>query len=558
MNLTSYNLPSIDFNDIISIDNEISIDIATKLVTIGIIEIKNIPQFKDHKNLALGNVAECLKNSIKNNNVNDINKEKYFNIMNDGSYRLSTMATSKYNIHTKFNNDCGNNADKLRNIIDIVALSLFNALDIVKNINNNNNNNNNENENKNNNNNDNNDIIMKPNYRTFNNLMFNGEHLEHIHSYYGPSNYNTKTIDVHTDSGLMIAMTSGYYNNKPQKESGLYIVLPTGILVHANVADDSVVIMFGEGAKWLNTVLGSHPIRPVPHTLITNLEEGSTRSWYGKMYLPPDDSLIINNLSYKQFKLKQIELVQKIGSKDFLPTACGNDNNDHRYLASSNCPVGTIQCWMQCMSTANLTCGASAYCYDTYAKIKMEGNKMCSPSKACQLQCPIAENNTNNNTKPFDGYCYGSGTTMVMEGMTSILFSKRGETPCINLIFTSLTLNNSFKFFIGCLLVLIVSILSQYITLYRLKLSNEIDNGNKMSYWIKILLYFIQMFIGYLIMLITMTYSLELFLMVIIGLTIGFALFNLKFPQLVNNGAECCSNIEMGEYAQVTNTEIEK
>jgi hypothetical protein len=79
----------------------------------------------------------------------------------------------------------------------------------------------------------------------------------------------------------------------------------------------------------------------------------------------------------------------------------------------------------------------------------MEGNKMCSPSKACQLQCPIAENNTN--TKPFDGYCYGSGTTMVMEGMTSILFSKRGETPCINLIFTSLTLNNSFS---SCLIAL--------------------------------------------------------------------------------------------------------
>jgi hypothetical protein len=172
----------------------------------------------------------------------------------------------------------------------------------------------------------------------------------------------------------------------------------------------------------------------------------------------------------------------------------------------------------------------------------MDGSKMCSPSKACQLQCPIVKNDTI--VEEWEGYCYGSGTTMIMEGMKSIIFSKRGEIACTNLIFEHVTLNNSLKFCFGCLVVLIVCILSQYLTLYRLKLSSE------PKYWVrKIVLYFIQMNLGYIIMLVTMTYSLELFLMVTLGLTIGYAIFNVKEPALVNNGAECCS-VEMSDIQQ--------
>jgi len=516
----SYKLPSIELSNLISVDKSISIDIVTKLVTIGILEVVNIPNFSTIKRVGLEKVAECLDTNNNNNRIT----------MNDGSYRISMAATSKNNIGTSFDSECGMNSDKLRNTVDMITSLLFRALDIYRD--------NNKNE----------ELVMKPKYKSFNEIIYNGEHLEHIHAYYGAKNAsNINTLNVHTDSGLMIAMTSGFYNNEPKDGTGLYIELPTGILVHAAVADDSLVLMFGDGAQWLNPVLGQQ-IRPVPHSLVANLDIGNTRSWYGKMILPPYDAWIYDQMTYKEFKQKQISQVQNDMS---LPVACSN----HRELTSSVCPPGTIHCWMQCMSSSNLTCGASALCWDTYANKEMDGSKMCTPSKACQLQCPIIKNDTI--VEEWEGFCYGSGTTMIMEGMKSIIFSKKGDTPCTNLIFEHVTLNNSLKYCFGCLIVLIVCILSQYLTLYRLKLSSE------PKYWgRKIVLYFIQMNLGYIIMLVTMTYSVELFLMVTLGLTIGYAIFNVKEgPALVNNGAECCtvemSDIPQTRYVRVNDLEKE-
>lgn len=508
---SSYKLPNIDFSDIISIDKSISIDIVTKLVTIGIIEVKNIPNFKLIKKLALENVAECLTN------------EEERTIMKDGSYRKSMMAVSKNNVHTKFNSKCGDNAEKLRNTVDIITNSFIRGLDIY-------------------NDDEINQIVMKPNYMTFNDIIFNGEHLEHIHAYYGIANGTIgKTIDVHIDSGLMIAMTSGYYNNNEPEGSGLFIELPlTGMLVHAEIADDSVVIMMGEGIRWLTHALGT-AIRSVPHALVANLRSSDTRGWYGKMYLPPPDALIYDQMTYQEFKEKQIAQVRS--NKMTLPVACHND----RLLASTVCPPGSVHCWMHCMSSANLTCGDAALCWDTYSDKQMNGDKMCSPSTACHLQCPIVKNVST--TSNWDGYCYGSGTTMIMEGMKSVIFNKGSDIACTNILFEHLTLNNSYKFGAACVLILIVCIFSQYLTSYRLKLSAESNDGSRYKYWRKIFLYFIHMNLGYLIMLIGMTYVIELFLMVTMGLTVGFAIFNMKETALVNNGAECCT-VEMSDINQ--------
>lgn len=148
---------------------------------------------------------------------------------------------------------------------------------------------------------------MSP-YMTYSDVYHHGNHLEHIHAYYYSSDTTTTnepipTIDMHTDNGLMIAMTTGYYNNNEHvnEKSGLYIELSSGfILLHTHSylltylyllllgsivqvkpSDDSLIIMIGEGgSSWYQPIFGK-PFRAVPHALyIQDNDISTTRSWY--------------------------------------------------------------------------------------------------------------------------------------------------------------------------------------------------------------------------------------------------------------------------------------
>jgi hypothetical protein len=140
----------------------------------------------------------------------------------------------------------GSGSTKLRSSIDLATRQLFLSLDSAVRLNHK----------------QDNEDIMTP-YKTFDNLIRNGDHLEHLHSYFGgikSESTSSPTLDFHTDNGLLIAMTLGLYSNEVEKQSnsGLYIKLPTGITVKADVSADSLIIMIGQGgSNWLAPVLGA-------------------------------------------------------------------------------------------------------------------------------------------------------------------------------------------------------------------------------------------------------------------------------------------------------------
>jgi hypothetical protein len=117
---------------------------------------------------------------------------------------------------------------------------------------------------------------MSP-YYSFKDLIENGEHLEHLHSYYltnakksnqesSTASEQKMTMDLHKDVGILIAMTSGYYNDENIKEqdnenesqfNGLYVQLSNGIISKAKARNDALIIMVGNGGeKWLQPILG--------------------------------------------------------------------------------------------------------------------------------------------------------------------------------------------------------------------------------------------------------------------------------------------------------------
>eukprot|EP01030_Chromulinospumella_sphaerica_P010426 gene10426-10232_t len=85
-----------------------------------------------------------------------------------------------------------------------------------------------------------------------------------------------------------------------------------------------------------------------------------------------------------------------------------------------------------------------------------------------------------------------SGFTSTATGTSLYVSSPSEEAECVNLLFPSWTLDQPWKFAVACLGVLCLG-LSQTLS--------------------------------YLLMLVAMTYSVELFCMVVLGLTLGYLLF---------------------------------
>ena len=171
-------------------------------------------------------------------------------------------------------------------------------------------------------------------YESFGQLMGAGDHLEHFHAYHiateaeagaeaeadpsAPESAMPRpALDVHTDNGLLIAMTTGLsLNGSPSAAEGLYVQLPHGGLVRARVPDDAIIFMAGEGAaSWLDRTR----FRALPHALVLDQNQGEgegegegvrVRSWHGRMFLPPADAVVSAPSASAEVTFGQLQAAQ--------------------------------------------------------------------------------------------------------------------------------------------------------------------------------------------------------------------------------------------------------
>ena len=487
-------------------DLEIMKKLSEQLTTIGAVQIIDIPKFSQARIDALGNVAECLS-SIQEKAVLKRN-------MPDGSVRFTAAAKTVDGNREPMTNRCGESSSKLRSLVDQVAKIILSGLDKLHQTE------------------DGKSLIMEPGYDSFTSIFMKGDHLEHIHSYFpSQSIVNTPTMDFHTDNGLMIAMTTGMIKNTVETEtSGLFMMLPSGEKVKVEASDSSLILMMGEGAaKWLKPVLG-RSFRAVPHSLNLNKLTGGSRSWYGKMYLPPSDAIIPDTkLSFKEYHYQESDPKTQ---SSVIPLACESGS----FLPNAQCPENELMCWNQCVSVDSLPCGMDAQCINLETGETVPGDIFClDPNypggSSCQLEC-VNSTSYKSSSSPLiltssseDDYCSGVGTSMSMTGFFSIVDSEKGTTPCINLWFDSWTLNNATKFAFACLGVLLLGIVMQYLPI----LGNRVKKYSQNPLYQRITeggFFGLQMGVNYFLMFVAMTYSVELFCMVIVGISMGFALFH--------------------------------
>lgn len=523
----SFSLPVVNFEDLASLDSSVSLLTSNNLLTIGALQIKGIPNFAAAKKIALNNVAECMR---REDNI-------FQRIMNDGSIRRTIDGKSTQGIAESMSSNCGDPAKMLRALVDLATKQLFLVLDTQSNS----------------------KSLLSP-YKSFSDLMMKGDHLEHIHSYYGsnmPDKLDNPTIELHTDAGLLIAMTTGFYTNiETEKSNGLYIKMPSGSIAHVNADDDALIIMVGSGGSMLlEPVLGG-PLHAVPHMLQLRMPQGAARSWYGKMFLPPSNAIMSskNNMTFKNYREKENQyLHRKLSShsesthsyhddeaSNFIPLACeGVSVLTTNTLCMVNGNPGVF-CWSSCQDVSALPCGQQALCIDTVTGNEVDGEKMCTSSagmKYCELQCPTVPPPAYNGSS--EGFCIGAGVTMFMDGFHSM---QETTTPlCVNILFVDWTLDNKEKFAAGCVGVFSLGILIQFLTSIRVKITTDYLKSRKSYLLVPIMiLYFAQVMLSYYAMLIAMSYSYELFFMVVAGLTVGYACFNLFHSTPPASTDPCC------------------
>lgn len=115
------------------------------------------------------------------------------------------------------------------------------------------------------------------------------------------------------------------------------------------------------------------------------------------------------------------------------------------------------------------------------------------------------------------------GMAMYMDGFRSS-FAHPSQTPCINILFPSWTLDSRGKFIGAMAGVILLAIFTEAVSSFRLRVHGKMNPGLTRKL-ITILLHGLQAFLGYILMMITMTFSIELLLCVCLGLGVGYFLF---------------------------------
>mmetsp|Transcript_49732 Transcript_49732/g.57392 ORF Transcript_49732/g.57392 Transcript_49732/m.57392 type:complete len:274 (-) Transcript_49732:469-1290(-) len=152
------------------------------------------------------------------------------------------------------------------------------------------------------------------------------------------------------------------------------------------------------------------------------------------------------------------------------------------------------------------------------------------------------DNNSNGSDDDVDDnygmdFCRGMSMTMSMKGFQSTLFFKKNNNninnnaDCLTFLFTNWKLDSPGKFSSAMIVTFLLAVLSEVITIHgqtrilTLFFRSRKKNQIYIRKFVMTLLYGIEQCLGWALMLISMTFSIELFVSVIFGIFVGKLLF---------------------------------
>ncbi|KAK3260007.1 hypothetical protein CYMTET_31022 [Cymbomonas tetramitiformis] len=422
------------------------------------------------------------------------------------------------------------------------------------------------------------------NYSEFSQVMGGGEQLEHFHLYV-PSNESSHqeserakqpsprpTLSMHTDAGVLLAMTSAEYFDPETLDlvdlglggNGFILSLPNGSIVQPRFAPNSLLVMFGEAARhWINPPIDLH----VPTHAMVMPPKALLRAWYGRMVFPLAGARFARGegTGPRPTWGEYSEGVHKSFQAGQAPSGPALGCAPRRKLEDSgSCSGDSIYCWHSCVPVDYLPCGKEAVCLNSDGS-EWDGNSQQHDASAqCLLSPPppLTTGNSTNETQSSYQSSEGStstnsfcndrlrGISMFMSGFQTIETTTSND-PCVVVLFEEWKLDSNAKFIGACFGTIVLGIVVEFIMYIRRRLASHRDTGKSWRMQLLITagivtLYGVQLTLGYFMMLITMTYQVELFCMVIVGLMLGHMAFNTKGP--ISEKAEpCCVGLEKDE-----------
>mmetsp|Transcript_1934 Transcript_1934/g.4153 ORF Transcript_1934/g.4153 Transcript_1934/m.4153 type:complete len:746 (+) Transcript_1934:136-2373(+) len=192
-------------------------------------------------------------------------------------------------------------------------------------------------------------------FHEVNDVVENGEHLEHFHSYQGDGKEPQETIDWHTDQGLFIAFSPALMvsDGSALKTStgDFQIELKDKSRTLVDFGEDDLVFMLGDGVNQvINPNMHNRKLRATPHALTMpkhGVEEA--RVWYGVMVLPPTDAIHPKEkVTFGNLRRRMIDESLSGSGSDALGLGCSG-SGVARQLEEDVCAEGSTYCWHRCM-----------------------------------------------------------------------------------------------------------------------------------------------------------------------------------------------------------------
>jgi hypothetical protein len=194
-------------------------------------------------------------------------------------------------------------------------------------------------------------------------VVENGEHLEHFHSYSSssdPVKEDMDTIEMHTDQGMFLVFTPGQTANNQELTDGFFIQLSDGSRVMVNFdQDDELVFLLGDG---IHQVLADNKdLYSAPHAL--QMTARDVRVWYGRMVLPPANAISPkhSDMTFGNIRNLLIENVRG-GNDEVLSLGCSLPHQRALQAEEESCTADQLWCWHRCQ---NLTDVVSVAACDT-------------------------------------------------------------------------------------------------------------------------------------------------------------------------------------------------
>jgi hypothetical protein len=337
-------------------------------------------------------------------------------------------------------------------------------------------------------------------------------------------------VPYHIDNGMFLLIT-------PFPNHGMQMELSDGSKVSTDEIDhSSVLVLFGLGLNgWMFQVdeEAAAKFHPVPHA-VPALRMIHHRSVFARMIVAPaaakpeikkglfQEKLLTFDEVFMKRSMNQSRYDSQVCSVDLFVKP-GNDS--WRDAMDAMCSEGEAYCWMGCYPLPK-SCPSPdlAMCFSNKSNVTCSTEPNGKPmDPTCKWECaPQVEG-----VYKTSSYCNGK-MDMLMLGFD---VSGKRENPCIVLFIEAWTLDSQIKFWTACFGVMALGFGIEALIALRRTISRRRNQrlnlrGAGTHRCVVVACFALNLIIGYLAMLVVMTYSIELFSSVIIGLIIGHAFFN--------------------------------